>query len=151
LSTIEVGNIIEGTVVGVQSFGAFVSIGENKQGLVHISQISSSYVEDINQVLKVNDQVKVKVTEIKPDGKISLTMRIDEEPKTGNRPANRGRRDDRGPSGGGGGHRSGGPGNRFGGGGNRHPQKEDFESMMKKWMKNSEDKMSDLGKREKRK
>ncbi|HJV46593.1 MAG TPA: S1 RNA-binding domain-containing protein [Bacillota bacterium] len=138
MSTIEVGNIIEGTVVGVQSFGAFVSIGENKQGLVHISQISSSYVEDINQVLKVNDPVKVKVTEIKPDGKISLTMRIDEPEKPASRP-NR-RRDDRGPSGG---HRAASSGNRH--------QKEDFESMMKKWMKNSEDKMSDLGKREKRK
>ena len=74
MSTIEVGNIIEGTVVGVQPFGAFVSLGDNKQGLVHISQISSSYVENINQVLKVSDKVKVKVTEIKPDGNgISFT------------------------------------------------------------------------------
>jgi predicted RNA-binding protein with RPS1 domain len=136
LSKIEVGNIIEGTVVGVQSFGAFVSIGENKQGLVHISQISSSYVEDINSVLKVSDQVKVKVTEIKPDGKISLTMRIDEEPKPNNRPPFK-KRDDRGP------------GRSFHQA--AHNQKDDFESMMKKWMKNSEDKMSDLGKREKRK
>jgi predicted RNA-binding protein with RPS1 domain len=136
LSKIEVGNIIDGTVVGVQSFGAFVSLGDNKQGLVHISQISSSYVEDINQVLKVNDQVKVKVTEIKPDGKISLTMRIDEEPrKPSSRPPFK-KRDDR-----------------HSGGSSRHSsnQKEDFESMMKKWMKNSEDKMSDLGKRERRK
>lgn len=138
MSTIEVGNIIEGTVVGVQPFGAFVSLGDNKQGLVHISQISSSYVENINQVLKVSDKVKVKVTEIKPDGKISLTMRIDEEPKSkpNNRPPFK-KRDDRGP------------------GGPRHHQpqnqKEDFESLMKKWMKTSEDKMGDLGKREKRK
>lgn len=136
MSTIEVGNIIEGTVVGVQPFGAFVSLGDNKQGLVHISQISSSYVENINQVLKVSDKVKVKVTEIKPDGKISLTMRIDEEPKpkTSSRPPFK-KRDDRGPS------------------GPRQPlnQKDDFESLMKKWMKTSEDKMGDLGKREKRK
>ncbi|MBP1933742.1 S1 RNA-binding domain-containing protein [Ammoniphilus resinae] len=141
MSTIEVGNIIEGTVVGVQSFGAFVSIGENKQGLVHISQISSQYVEDINQVLKVNDQVRVKVTEIKPDGKISLTMRIDEEPKQNNRPPRK--RDDRGF------HAGPRGGSREGAMPNRH--KEDFESMMKKWAKNSEDRMSDLGKREKRK
>ncbi len=138
MSTIEVGNIIEGTVVGVQPFGAFVSLGDNKQGLVHISQISSSYVQDINQVLKVDDKVKVKVTEIKPDGKISLTMRIDEEPKPSNRPPFRKRED----------HRDRGHGN------SRHPQNnkgEDFESLMKRWMKTSEDKMSDLGKREKRK
>ncbi|RXT08108.1 S1 RNA-binding domain-containing protein [Ammoniphilus sp. CFH 90114] len=131
MSTIEVGNIIEGTVVGVQSFGAFVKIGDNKQGLVHISQISSSYVQDINQVLKVDDKVQVKVTEIKPDGKISLTMRINEEPKPNNRPPFR-KRDDRGP------------------GRQQAPQKDDFESLMKKWAKTSEDKMSDLGKREKR-
>ncbi|WP_134699123.1 S1 RNA-binding domain-containing protein [Ammoniphilus sp. YIM 78166] len=133
MSTIEVGNIIEGTVVGVQSFGAFVSLGDNKQGLVHISQISSSYVQDINQVLKVDDKVKVKVTEIKPDGKISLTMRINEEPKPNNRPPFR-KREDRGPG-----------GRNF-----QPPQKDDFEGLMKKWMKSSEDKMSDLGKREKR-
>ncbi|MEW9669102.1 S1 RNA-binding domain-containing protein [Ammoniphilus sp. 3BR4] len=131
MSTIEVGKIIEGTVVGVQSFGAFVSLGDNKQGLVHISQISSSYVQDINQVLKVDDKVQVKVTEIKPDGKISLTMRINEEPKPNNRPPFR-KRDDRGQ------------------GRHQAPQKDDFESLMKKWAKTSEDKMSDLGKREKR-
>ncbi|RKD26810.1 hypothetical protein BEP19_16580 [Ammoniphilus oxalaticus] len=137
MSTIEVGNIIEGTVVGVQPFGAFVSIGDSKQGLVHISQISSSYVEDIHQVIKVSDKVKVRVTEIKADGKISLTMRIDEEPRarSGNRTPNR-RRDDRGP-----------------GGGQRQAQnqKDDFESLMRRWMKNSEDRMGDLGKRERRK
>lgn len=137
MSTIEVGNIIEGTVVGVQPFGAFVSLGDNKQGLVHISQISSSYVEDIHQVIKVSDKVKVKVTEIKADGKISLTMRIDEEPKTrsGNRTSYK-RREDRGLSGG---HRQ------------AQNQKEDFEAMMRRWMRNSEDRIGDLGKRERRK
>jgi predicted RNA-binding protein with RPS1 domain len=142
LSNIAVGNIIEGTVVGVQSFGAFVNIGENKQGLVHISQIASSYVEDINQFVKVGDKVTVKVLEIKDDGKISLTMRINEEKKEERRPFKK--RDDNRPGGGRGGRddRRGGRGD-FGG-------KEDFESMMKKWMKTSEDKMGDLGKREKR-
>ncbi|WCK52744.1 S1 RNA-binding domain-containing protein [Aneurinibacillus sp. Ricciae_BoGa-3] len=132
MSNIAVGNIIEGTVVGVQSFGAFVNIGENKQGLVHISQVASSYVEDINQFVKVGDKVTVKVLEIKDDGKISLTMRINEEKKEERRPFKK--RDDR----------RGGPRGGDQGG------KEDFESMMKKWMKTSEDKMGDLGKREKR-
>lgn len=132
MSNIAVGNILEGTVVGVQSFGAFVNIGENKQGLVHISQIASSYVEDINQFVKVGDKVTVKVLEIKDDGKISLTMRIHEEKKEDRRPYKK-RDDHRGHQGG----RGAGA-------------KEDFESMMKKWMKSSEDKMGDLGKREKR-
>lgn len=132
MSNIAVGNIIEGTVVGVQSFGAFVNIGENKQGLVHISQVASSYVEDINQFVKVGDKVTVKVLEIKEDGKISLTMRINEEKREERRPFKK--RDDRR------------------GGRNHHQDntKEDFESMMKRWMKTSEDKMGDLGKREKR-
>jgi predicted RNA-binding protein with RPS1 domain len=130
LSNIAVGNILEGTVVGVQSFGAFVNIGENKQGLVHISQIASSYVEDINQFVKVGDKVTVKVLEIKSDGKISLTMRIHEEKKEERRPFKK-RDDNRGPGG-------------------RQNAKEDFEAMMKRWMKTSEDKMGDLGKREKR-
>lgn len=131
MSNIAVGNIIEGTVVGVQSFGAFVNIGENKQGLVHISQVASSYVEDINQFVKVGDKVTVKVLEIKEDGKISLTMRINEEKREERRPFKK--RDDRR------------------GGRNHHQDntKEDFESMMKRWMKTSEDKMGDLGKREK--
>jgi predicted RNA-binding protein with RPS1 domain len=143
LSNIAVGNIIEGTVVGVQSFGAFVNIGENKQGLVHISQIASSYVEDINQFVKVGDKVQVKVLEIKDDGKISLTMRINEEKKEERRPFKK--RDDNRPGGG-----RGGRDDRRGGGRGDFGGKEDFESMMKKWMKTSEDKMGDLGKREKR-
>lgn len=132
MSNIAVGNIIEGTVVGVQSFGAFVNIGENKQGLVHISQVASSYVEDINQFVKVGDKVTVKVLEIKEDGKISLTMRINEEKREDRRPFKK--RDDR----------------RGGRGHHQDNAKEDFESMMKRWMKTSEDKMGDLGKREKR-
>ncbi|HBI02678.1 MAG TPA: RNA-binding protein S1 [Paenibacillaceae bacterium] len=132
MSNIAVGNIIEGTVVGVQSFGAFVNIGENKQGLVHISQVASSYVEDINQFVKVGDKVTVKVLEIKEDGKISLTMRINEEKREDRRPFKK--RDDR----------------RGGRGHHQDNSKEDFESMMKRWMKTSEDKMGDLGKREKR-
>lgn len=132
MSNIAVGNIIEGTVVGVQSFGAFVNIGENKQGLVHISQVASSYVEDINQFVKVGDKVTVKVLEIKEDGKISLTMRINEEKKDDRRSFKK--RDDR----------------RGGKGHHQENAKEDFETMMKRWLKTSEDKMGDLGKREKR-
>lgn len=72
---IEIGNIIEGKVSGIMSFGAFVSLPENKVGLVHISEISSSYVTDINQHLKVGDSVKVKVINIDDNGKISLSIK----------------------------------------------------------------------------
>ena len=72
---IEVGSVIEGKVSGIMSFGAFVSLPENKVGLVHISEVSSTYVTDINQHLKVGDTVKVRVLKIDDNGKISLSIK----------------------------------------------------------------------------
>lgn len=72
---IEVGNIVSGKVTGITNFGAFVDLGSRKTGLVHISEVSTSYVKDINEVLKVGDEVSVKVLEIAKDGKISLSIR----------------------------------------------------------------------------
>lgn len=72
---IEVGSVIEGKVSGIMAFGAFVSLPDNKVGLVHISEISSSYVTDINQHLKVGDSVRVKVIKIDENGKISLSIK----------------------------------------------------------------------------
>ena len=72
---IEVGSVIEGKVSGIMAFGAFVSLPDNNVGLVHISEISSSYVTDINQHLKVGDSVRVKVIKIDENGKISLSIK----------------------------------------------------------------------------
>lgn len=73
---IQVGQIIEGTVTGIKPFGAFVSIDETTQGLVHISHVTHGYLADINEVLKVGDQVKVKVLAIDEEkGKISLSIK----------------------------------------------------------------------------
>ena len=72
---IEVGSVIEGKVSGIMAFGAFVSLPDNKVGLVHISEISSSYVTDINQHLKVGDSVRVKVIKIDENVKISLSIK----------------------------------------------------------------------------
>lgn len=72
---IEVGQIINGKVTGITKFGAFIDIGEGKSGMVHISEVSSQFVEDINTVLKVEDSVKVKVLNITEDGKISLSIK----------------------------------------------------------------------------
>ncbi len=71
-----VGSIVEGKVIKITPFGAIVSLNENGQGLVHISQISNSFVQDINDHLKVDDPVKVKVMSIDPETKrISLSIR----------------------------------------------------------------------------
>ena len=72
---IEVGNILPGKVTGITNFGAFVDLGNRKTGLVHISEVSNSYIKDIKDVLTVGDEVQVKVMEISGDGKVSLSIR----------------------------------------------------------------------------
>ena len=78
---IEVGNVLEGKIVNVMPFGAFVALPEDKTGLVHISEISSEYVEDINTCIKRGDVVKVKDIKIEDSGKISLSIKKAEERK----------------------------------------------------------------------
>ncbi len=72
--TLNAGSILEGTVVNITNFGAFVEI-EGKTGLVHISEVSDSYVKDIREYLKEQDKVKVKVISIDDKGKISLSIK----------------------------------------------------------------------------
>lgn len=72
---IEVGQIIEGKVVGITKFGVFVDLGEGKSGLVHISEIAQTYVSDVKEFVKENDTVKMKVLNISEDGKISLSIK----------------------------------------------------------------------------
>ncbi|WP_455224079.1 S1 domain-containing RNA-binding protein [Granulicatella sp.] len=73
--SIEVGNILPGKITGITNFGAFVDLGNRKTGLVHISEVSNSYIKDIKDVLTVGDEVQVKVMEIAGDGKVSLSIR----------------------------------------------------------------------------
>ena len=72
---IEVGAIVEGKVTGLTNFGAFISLEGNTTGMVHISEISNSYVKDIKEHLSEGQQVKVKVLNIGADGKISLSIK----------------------------------------------------------------------------
>ncbi|WP_423206461.1 RNA-binding transcriptional accessory protein [Paracoccus yeei] len=72
------GMALEGTVTNVAAFGAFVDIGVHQDGLVHISQLADRFVKDPNEVVKVGDVVKVRVTEVDVARKrIGLTMRKD--------------------------------------------------------------------------
>lgn len=73
--SIEVGSKVTGKVSGITNFGAFVDLGEHKNGLVHISEISDGFVKDIHDVLSVGDEVTVKVLSISDDGKIALSIR----------------------------------------------------------------------------
>ncbi|MCR6515039.1 S1 domain-containing RNA-binding protein [Clostridium sp. LY3-2] len=72
--TLAAGNILEGTVVNITNFGAFVEVG-GETGLVHISEVADSFVKDIRQHLKEQDKVKVKVISIDDNGKISLSIK----------------------------------------------------------------------------
>lgn len=74
------GMILEGSVTNVTNFGAFVDIGVHQDGLVHISSLSNSYVEDPHKVVKAGDIVKVKVMDVDISRKrIALSMRLDEQ------------------------------------------------------------------------
>jgi len=72
--TLKAGSILEGTVVNITSFGAFVDI-DGKTGLVHISEVSDTYVKNIRDHLKEKDKVKVKVISVDENGKISLSIK----------------------------------------------------------------------------
>ena len=73
---LEVGSIVEGKVIRVKPFGAIVSIGEHTQGLVHISQVANTFVQDINDHLKTGDTVKVKILSIDAETKkIALSIK----------------------------------------------------------------------------
>ncbi|MCD7823505.1 MAG: S1 RNA-binding domain-containing protein [Oscillospiraceae bacterium] len=72
---LEEGSIIEGKVTGIQKFGAFIDIGGGRNGMVHISEVSPTYVSDINDFLKVGQMVKVKVISIDERGKVALSIK----------------------------------------------------------------------------
>jgi len=69
------GQIVEGTVTGITKFGAFVELPGGVTGLVHISEVADSYVKDVNDFLKEQDKVRVKVINIDTNGKIGLSIR----------------------------------------------------------------------------
>ena len=158
---IEVGNIFEGRVTGVKPFGAFVALPEGRVGMVHISEVSNEFVQDINTVLHEGDTVRVQVINVAPDGKIALSIKRllprPARPAGGARPG--------APRSGGareGGHfGNGGRGGRAPREGGRGPARDvaprvwqpkapvrsdnmSFEDMMSRFKSQSEEKMADL-------
>jgi S1 RNA binding domain protein len=70
-----IGTVYEGKVTGITKFGAFIALPEGKTGMVHISEIANSYVNDIREHLAENQQVKVKVIGIDGAGRINLSIK----------------------------------------------------------------------------
>ena len=77
---LEVGEVFEGKVTGITKFGAFVAMPDGKNGLVHISEIANTYVNDINEFVKEGQVVKVRVIGIGDGGKVNLSMKQAEAP-----------------------------------------------------------------------
>ncbi|HHK2083764.1 TPA: S1 domain-containing RNA-binding protein [Enterococcus faecalis] len=142
--SIEVGAKLPGKVSGITNFGAFIDLGEGKTGLVHISEVSNGFVKDIHDVLTVGDEVTVKVTSVCDDGKIGLSIRKAQEPAEGQQPKREFQRRennyenrDRNP-------RAGGkkPFNKPQA--NNNNNKQDFDSLMSSFLKDSDDRLSSL-------
>lgn len=71
---LEVGQIVEGKVTGITHFGAFIELSTGQTGLVHISEVADEYVRDVNDYLKQNDLVKVKILNME-NGRVGLSIR----------------------------------------------------------------------------
>lgn len=125
---LEVGSIVNGKVTGLAPFGAFIELEDGTTGMVHISEVSSTFVNDINEHLKEGQTVKVKVLTVEENGKIALSIKkaappVKKVPRTPAPPVNR-------------------PGN-F----EWQPRKNDcndFEEMMARFKQDSDEKLSDL-------
>ena len=133
-----VGSVLEGKVTGITKFGAFVSLPEGKSGLVHISEIAYSYVNDVKDHLKEGQEVKVKVIGIDENGRINLSIKKDKEPPP--RPARQRRP-------------MGRPGGHTGGGFRGKPapaEPASFEDRLKQFMAASDSKLSELRQSERR-
>jgi predicted RNA-binding protein with RPS1 domain len=137
-----VGSIVEGKVAKITPFGAIVAINGGGQGLVHISQIANTFVKDINDHLKVGDEVKVKVLSIEEEtNRIALSIRAalpkPEKQERPSKPQNFKNRDFK-------------PNNEkpsFDSQSAPRTPSNDFEDIMKEFLKQSNDKMAALNKR----
>lgn len=167
---LEVGNIYEGKVTGITKFGAFVELDAKTTGMVHISEVANTFVNEIKDHLQEGQTVKVKVLTVGDDGKISLSIKkaLPQEPREqrqrsfsrdsngGNREGGNGFKKNNAAQGQGGQknfqQKNGGQSNN-----NSRPQRYDqrqatvtksgdlsFEDMLSKFKQNSEEKMSDL-------
>jgi S1 RNA binding domain protein len=84
---IVVGNIYEGKVTGITKFGAFVQLAPGKSGMVHISEITNTFVSDISQHLSEGQTVKVKVIGIDQANRINLSIKKAVEQQQPQKPA----------------------------------------------------------------
>ena len=131
--SIEVGTKLSGKVSGITNFGAFIDLGEGKTGLVHISEVSDQYIKDIKEVLKVGETVTVKVMTIGTDGKVGLSIRkaVDQPKQESSKPPYK-KTERRGSTQAA--HKKA----------VEPPKKQDFDSLMSSFLKDSDDRLTSL-------
>lgn len=118
--SVKAGQIVEGTVTAIKNFGVFVKIESEGEGLVHISKITSGYVKDPSEYLSVGQKVKVKVLSVGENGKMDLSIKDAGEVIK--------KRDSSQPK-------------------DKEDKQSDFEQKMSKFLKESQQKSSDLKRR----
>ena len=128
---LSVGQIVEGRVTGITNFGVFVDLGEGKSGMVHISEVAQTYVNNIRDHVTEGDTVQVKIINIAEDGKIALSIKKALEQKNG-RPQSPAKKPKP--------HFN----DSFSSFGAPKAEPDSFEEMMNRFKQNSEDKFSDL-------
>ncbi|MBI3843067.1 MAG: polyribonucleotide nucleotidyltransferase [Planctomycetes bacterium] len=115
---VEVGQVYKGKVIQVKEFGAFIEILPGQEGLCHVSELSDRYVENVQDVVKIGDELDVKVILVDDSGRIKLSHRALMKPADGQPPGGGGPGEPRregphqGQGGGQGGQRRGGEGDR---------------------------------------
>ena len=156
---IEVGAKVAGKVSGITNFGAFIDLGDHKTGLVHISEVSDGFVKDIHDVLKIGDEVTVRVLNIGDDGKIAFSIRKAKDHPEGHSEHEHHNHDNRDHER----HENNGNHNNYHSGGNGHYRnsnnggghsrnnnhsnsnhKESFDDLMSGFLKESEDRLATL-------
>ncbi len=80
---LEVGDIVKGKVTGITKFGVFVELEGGKTGMVHISEVASTYVREIRDYVDIGQEVTVKVLSVGDNGKIGLSIKKAMEPAGG--------------------------------------------------------------------
>jgi len=123
---IRIGEIIEGKVTGITKYGAFISVNKETAGMIHISEISSEFIKDINGYLKLNQMIKAVVIGVNEDGKLALSIKqlqenknIEPEEEAEEKPE-------------------------FAGNAQNPASSRNFEDMLNKFKRESDEKMSDL-------
>ena len=76
----EVGDVVEGVVAKIMPYGAFIDLDGGQKGLIHISQVDRSYVQNVSDFLRENDRVTVKIVGTKDDGRLDLSIKVLQEP-----------------------------------------------------------------------